>query len=158
MRIGDCRVVRVAGVWCWRGSLLCVCVLVSACGDSKMTMDTTMKGDLATSLKLEGPVQIQMQMQGPTVKYEGVYISDKLLERVKVGETGTDWLVAVMGEPTGKGPLRDGGEIWKWSYRPLEQTASVVSVFGASKDEPALQPSTAFVRVKDGVVVEKWRD
>lgn len=144
------------------GGVMAASALLGGCGDSKMSMDAdmnmSMKGDVATTLKMDGPMQIQMLMQGPTVKYEGVYISERLLERVKVDETGTDWLLAVFGEPTDKAPLRDGSEIWKWSYRPLEQTASVVSVFGGSKEEPALQPSTSFVRVQNGVVVEKWRD
>lgn len=133
--------------------------LLGACGDSRMELDSRMKGDLAGTLRLDGPVQIQMQLQGPTIKYDGVFVSEKLLERVAIGKTGADWLTAVLGEPTGKATLDDGSEIWKWSYRPLEQEASVVSVFGGGEqEEPKLQPSTSFVRLKDKVVVEKWRD
>lgn len=125
-------------------------------------MDTTMKGelkgDVAGTFKLDGPVQIQMQMQGPTVKYEGTFISEKLLDRVKVGETRSDWLVAVLGEPNFKTALTNGDEIWRWTYRPMEQTSSVLSVFGSSKDEPTLQPSTSFIRISGLTVVEKWRD
>ncbi len=124
---------------------------LAGCGESRMTMDST--------LRLDGPMQIQMEMRGPTIRYEGVYISDKLLERVDVGKTTTDWLIAVFGEPTHKATLRDSTEIWKWSYRPLEQEGSVVSVFGGgSKDEPKQQPSTAFVRIRAELVIEKWRD
>ena len=151
---------------------LAVCLLVLAgCGENKMMLDGQMKGEmkgemkadvkgeLQTTLKLDGPMTIQLQVQGPTVKYDGVYISDKLLDRVKLGETRADWLLAVFGEPTGRGPLADGEEIWKWAYRPLEQIGSAVSVFGGgSKTEPSLQPSTAFVRLRGGAVVEKWRD
>lgn len=124
---------------------------LTGCGKSSMTMDST--------LRLEGPMQIQMEMRGPTIRYEGVYVSEKLLDRVDVGKTTTDWLIAVFGEPTGKATLRDSTEIWKWSYRPLEQEGSVVSVFGGgSKDEPKQQPSTAFVRIRAELVIEKWRD
>lgn len=115
-----------------------------------------LKGDMVATLKLDGP--IQMQLQGPSVKYDGVFVSEKLLERVKLGETRTDWLRAVLGEPTAKAPLDDGSEIWKWSYRPLEQQGSLFSVFGGSKDEPVPQPTTSFLRIKDGIVIEKWRD
>lgn len=133
------------------------------CGESKMTMDGTLRGemkaDLNGALRLEGPVQIQMEMRGPTVRYEGVFISERLLDRVEVNKTSTDWLLAVLGEPTGRAELRDGTYIWKWSYRPLEQEASVISVFGSGKkDEPALQPSTVFVRLRNDVVIEKWDD
>lgn len=132
------------------------------CGESRMTMDGTLRGemkaDLNGALRLEGPVQIQMEMRGPTVRYEGVFISERLLERVEVNKTSTDWLLAVLGEPTGRAELRDGTSIWKWSYRPLEQEASVISLFGSAKDEPALQPSTVFVRLRNDVVIEKWHD
>ncbi len=142
---------------------LLTALALAGCGESHMTMDGTlkgeMKGDLNGSLRLDGPVQIQMEMRGPTVRYDGVYISDKLLERVEVGKTTTDWLLAVFGEPTGKATLRDSTEIWKWAYRPLEQEGSVISVFsGGTKDEPKLQPSTAFLRIRADLVIEKWRD
>lgn len=145
------------------GVIAAATLALGACSEAKMTMDGTMKGemkgDLNGAFKLEGPIQIQMQMQGPSVKYEGTYVSEKLLDRVNVGETRSDWLVAVFGEPTGKAVLGDGSEIWKWSYRPLEAQGSVFSVFGSgAKDEPKLQQSTTFVRLNNGVVVEKWRD
>ncbi|MGH7132710.1 MAG: hypothetical protein ACREJO_12265 [Phycisphaerales bacterium] len=147
----------------WLGAIVATALVVGACGETKMTMDGTMKGemkgDLNGAFKLEGPIQIQMQMQGPTVKYEGTFVSEKLLEHVKVGETRSDWLVAVFGEPTSRAVLGDGSEIWKWSYRPLEAQGSVFSVFGGgAKDEPKLQQSTTFVRLNNSVVIEKWRD
>lgn len=149
-----------------RGALtpaMLTALVLAGCGESHMTMDgslkTEMKGELNSTLRLEGPMQIQMEMRGPTIRYEGVYISDKLLERVDVGKTTTDWLIAVFGEPTHKATLRDSTEIWKWAYRPLEQEGSIVSVFGGgSKDEPKQQPSTAFVRIRADLVIEKWRD
>lgn len=144
------------------GFIISALSVFCGCGENKMMMDTTMKGelkgDVAGTFKLDGPVQIQMQMQGPTVKYEGTFISEKLLDRVKVGETRSDWLVAVLGEPNFKTALTNGDEIWRWTYRPMEQTSSVLSVFGSSKDEPTLQPSTSFIRISGLTVVEKWRD
>jgi len=143
-----------------------ISMMLCGCGENKMVMDGTMKGDvrgelkgdLAGTFKLDGPMQIQMQMQGPTIKYEGTFISEKLFDRVKVGETESDWLLAVLGEPNFKTALANGHEIWRWTYRPMEQTGSVLSVFGGSKDEPTLQPSTSFIRLSGGTVVEKWRD
>jgi hypothetical protein len=151
-----CRYARRLGL---AGFALAAAAALTGCGESKMVLDGQMKGDMTAALKLEGPMQIQMQMQGPTIKYDGVYISDKLLDRVKIRETRGDWLLAVFGEPTGRAKLDNGSEIWKWSYRPMEQVGSLVSVFGgATKDEPKLQPSTAFVQLTDNIVVEKWRD
>lgn len=125
-----------------------------------MQMDGDMKldGRVETVLKLEGPVTMNMQMQGPTIEYEGVHISDALLERVETGETTEDWVLAVLGEPTSKATLKDGSEIWKWSYKPTAQQASLLSLWGGTEKEPRLQPSTAYLQLRDGVVVEKWRD
>ncbi len=138
------------------------CGGLAACGDSSMKMDGTlrgeMKGDLNGSMRIDGPIQMSVQMRGPTIRYEGVYISDSLLDRVDTGKTRTDWVLAVLGEPTSRTPLDDGSEIWKWAYRPVEQEVSIISVFGNSKDEPALQPTIAFIHVREGIVVEKWRD
>lgn len=110
-----------------------------------------------TRLVMAEPIRMQIEMAGPSVEYEGVYVSNDLLERVKIKETGSDWLLAVFGEPTGQYPLRDGTEIWRWSYKPLESKAAMVSVFGGSKDQPTPEPATAFVRIQNGIVIEKWR-
>lgn len=126
--------------------------------EGRFTADANAKLDGAMTMRLEGP--IVMQMQGPTVRYEGTYVSKELAERIEVNKTRTDWLLAVIGEPNGTASLDDGTEIWKWSYRPTEQTSSVVSVFGGggSKEEPRLQPVTTYVRLRSGVVIERWRD
>ncbi len=130
------------------GTML-LAVGISGCGHSRVETDSTLHGDM----------KLEMHIQGPTIKYDGVFVSEKLFDRVKEGKTGTDWLIAVLGEPTSKAELRDGSEIWKWSYRPLEQGVSVVTLFGGgSKDQPQPQPSSAFVRIQGATVVEKWRD
>ena len=134
--------------------------VVGGCLPSPMKLEQRLDGEIKTTLKLEGPVQIQMQMQGPTIKYDGTFISERLFDRVNVNETRTDWILAVLGEPSSRAELDNGTTIWKWSYRPLEQEASLFSVFGGgSKDEPKLQTSTTFLRIdRGGLVLEKWRD
>ena len=103
-----------------------------------------------------GPIVVQLQ--GPSVEYEGVYVSDALLERLQVGTTTADWVTAVLGEPTSRTTLGDGSEIWKWTYRPIRHQTSLISLLGqGDEEEPNPNPVTAFVRLKDGVVVEKWR-
>lgn len=139
---------------------LSVVALIAGCSDLSMRGDVN--GKLKLDTKLDGAVRIEgpivMQVRGPTVRYRGVYISENTLERVHTSETRMDWVLAVFGEPTDKTRLADGSDIWKWAYVPMEQEASIVSVFGGSKDEPALQPSTTYLHLKDGVVIEKWRD
>jgi hypothetical protein len=115
-----------------------------------------MDGKLATevTMKLDGPVT--MNMQGPTIKFSGVYVSQELLDRVELNVTTTDWIIAVFGEPTAKTELRDASEIWKWNYMPMEQQVSFLSLFGGKNDEARPQPWTVFLRLRDGVVIQKW--
>ncbi len=146
----------------YRFFCLFVTFLLTGCGDSAMRMDadlnTQLAGDLRGTVRLDGPVQIQMQMQGPTVRYKGTFVSEELLKRVKPDVTRADWILAVLGEPTGRAVLDDGSEIWKWVYAPIEQVASFVQVFGATEDEPPLQPVSAFVHLRAGVAIDTWRD
>lgn len=132
--------------------LIAAAALAGACGESTMHR----AGDLKTTLAFSGPIQIHMR--GPTIKYEGVYISDALFERVELGKTCVDWLLAVLGEPTKRAPLEDGSAIRKWSYRPVEQEASLVQILSGGDGEPSLHPVTVLVHLRDGVGIEKWSD
>lgn len=107
-------------------------------------------------IQLPGPVTIQVQ--GPSVEYEGTYVSEALMERILVGQTTGEWVLAVVGPPQTKTPMSDGTEIWKWVYRPTGTTAPLLPVLGeGDREKPHPQPITAFVRIKEGVVVDKWR-
>lgn len=130
-------------------------------GDMKLDSAVTMAGDMKLdgAMRIEGPIQVQMSMQGPRVEYSGVYISEKLLDRVNTGKTTTDWLLAVFGEPTSRAALNDGSEIWKWAYVPLFEEKPMFAMLNTGgKDEPTVTQSTTFVQVRDGVVIETWRD
>lgn len=131
------------------GAVLSALVMCS-CSETKLVMDGTMR--------LEGPIQIQTSIAGPSIQYDGVYVSDELIERVDKGKTRTDWILAVFGEPNEQRPLDDGSSIWKWSYRPSSQQVSIVSVFGGSDDKPASAPRTVYVQMKDDVVADIWHD
>lgn len=138
--------------------IFCCGAPLGGCSDH-MALDGSLKGDLATTIKLDGPIvlQMQMQMQGPTVKYEGTYISDDLFAYVKVGEATDEWLTAVLGEPDAKSILQDATEIWRWTYRPVEQQSSMVEVFSESEKEPKLATRSVFVRIRARLVIEKWK-
>lgn len=146
------------------------CGLLSACGNSTARLESDMKvagemkleGDLKGAMKIEGPIEITMRIDGPSVEYSGVYISESLLNRVKINETRADWLLAVLGEPTDQNPLEDGSEIWKWAYVPVRQKSGSVVTFlsfgEGGKHEPKIETSTTIVHLRDGLVIEKWRD
>lgn len=132
------------------------CMLSTGCtGGEPMRVESKLDGTVTTVLKLDGP--LQMQLQGPIVRYEGVYISDELFERVDSGDTTDDWLIAVFGEPTGRATLRDGTEIWRWTYRPIEQSGSVVELLGGDDQDPKLATRAVFVQLRAGRVIEKWK-
>lgn len=130
---------------------------LSCCIENPMTMNGNLKGELVTTVRLAEPIQLQMQLQGPTIRYEGTYISDELVERIQVGKTTDDWILAVLGEPTGRSKLRDGTEIWQWIYRPVVQEASVVEVFAKDEKEPKLATRIVFVQIRGTVVIDKWK-
>jgi len=145
------------------------CGILAACGESTMRLesdmnvggDMTLAGDLNGSMRIDGPIEINMQMQGPSVTYTGVFVSESLLERVHIDSTTSDWLLAVFGEPTSRAALDDGTEIWKWAYLPLSQQGSFVTILstgGGGKEEPTIQTATTFIQLRDGVVIDKWRD
>lgn len=132
----------------------CLLPLLGAGCSDHMRLDSNLNGEMAATLKLDGPVEIRMQ--GPTVRYEGTYISDELLELVDAGETTGEWVIAVFGEPDARTQLHDGSSIWRWTYRPVEQTASVIEIFGDEEKEPRLSTRTVFCQVRDGIVIRKW--
>ena len=125
--------------------------------DADMHGTMELGGQMAMNVGLDKLPPIVMQLRGPTVRYEGTYVSEELFERVHVGQTREDWLVAVVGKADVEANLEDGTVIWRWTYKPVEQEAAVVSLLSTSKDEPRLRPVTTFVRLLRGVVVEKWR-
>lgn len=124
-------------------------------GDKPMRVESRLDGNMAATLKLEGPVTVQMQ--GPTIHYEGTQISDELLDRVKPGTTTEEWALAVFGEPTARAELKDGTAILRWTYRPVDQQGSLLQVFGGSESEPKLASQTVFLHVRGGVVIDKWK-
>jgi hypothetical protein len=76
-----------------------------------------------------------------------------------VKKTRIDWVNAVFGEPTSTAKLDDGSEIWKWAYMPLELQGPLFSVWqSGGKDEPKVRESVTFLQIKDGLVLDKWRD
>lgn len=135
-------------------ALVCLTGVLSGCAD-RMALDSNLNGQLTTTLKVDGP--LQLQMQGPTIKYDGTYISDDLLARIEPGTTTDDWILAVLGEPDARAQLRDGTQIWRWTYRPTEQQVSVVEVFSKTEKEPKLATRVVFVQLRAGLVIEKWK-
>lgn len=120
--------------------------------------DTSKPLRMEAAMRLDGPVTIQMQMQGPTVRYDGTFVSEKLFEEIKVDRTSEEWVLAALGEPDRRLELRDGGALLVWAYRLAEVEGAFVNVVEVGDDEKK-QPSnmTTILRLEGGVVREKWR-
>lgn len=130
---------------------LCLC---ASCGDSRMSMDGTMAFDGA--MRLEGPIQIQMA--GPSVTYEGTYVSEALFDQIDEGKTSGEWVLAALGEPDAMTSLSDGTELWRWSYQPVTQQGALITVWQTGgKDEPNIKQSITLIQLKNGLVAAKWR-
>lgn len=111
------------------------------------------------AITLEGPIQVQVA--GPSVAYEGTFISEAMMDLVEEGETSGEWVLAVFGEPDFRAALSNGEEIWRWTYRPVRHQSALLDLFNIGDDEekePRPEHVTAFVTVRDGMVVSKWRE
>ncbi|MBL9118771.1 MAG: hypothetical protein JNL80_02515 [Phycisphaerae bacterium] len=132
-----------------------IALCLAACGESRMTLD----GDMAIrgELNLQGP--IRMEISGPSINYSGTYVSEALFDHIDAGETKADWILAVLGEPDARTGLNDGTEIWRWAYQPNREQLAAVTVWSTGeKEEPRVRQSLTFVQLRDGVVLDKWRD
>jgi hypothetical protein len=139
------------------GALALMCVVLAGCGDTRVQTEHTMHLDmepLELRLALDGP--IQLMMEGPSVTYDGTFVSEEQLEWVDEKETTAEWVRAVFGEPDVITPLSDGTEIWRWSFRPTRAQGELLHIFGTEK-EPEPSHITTMVRIRDGVVIEKRR-
>lgn len=128
---------------------------LAGCGDTRMTMDgdMTMRGELA----LKGP--IRMELSGPSITYSGTYVSETLFGHIETGKTRGEWILAVLGDPDARTGLSDGTEIWRWSYQPNREQLAAVTVWSSGgKEEPRVRQSITFLQLRDGIVIDKWRD
>lgn len=133
-------------------------MLALCAGAALQGCDTSKPMRLETTFKLDGPIQMQMQMMAPSMRYDGTFVSEPLFDQVKVGTTTRDWLVAAFGEPDRTSTLPDNSEYLVWAYRLAAvkgEGINVLSVDTKKSNEPA--QVTTIVHVVNGIVREKWR-
>ncbi len=110
------------------------------------------------SMRLEGP--IIMQMSGPSIRYDGTFVSPELYDQVQLGKTSRLWAVTVLGEPDRQAELPDGSELLVWSYSLDSVEGKMVDFlsFGGKSDEEKRPATlTTVIRFVDGMAFEKWR-
>jgi outer membrane protein assembly factor BamE (lipoprotein component of BamABCDE complex) len=90
-------------------------------------------------------------------KRSGNYVADSTFSQIEPGKTSAGWVKATLGEPDSKEKVdASNSEIWKYSYtEKKESSGAVFLLFGGSDRKE--KTGHAFVEIKDGVVVNKWR-
>jgi outer membrane protein assembly factor BamE (lipoprotein component of BamABCDE complex) len=86
----------------------------------------------------------------------GRWVPEATFDQIKPGETTAAWVRATLGEPSEKNRIDDHSEIWKWSYSQVKSKEGFVFLIFAGSDKTET-PGAAFVEIKDGTVVRKWR-
>ena len=86
----------------------------------------------------------------------GHYVSSATLARIEPGKS-SDYVSALVGEPTRRTKLEAGSEIWKWEYRD-KKTRNGAFIFVFSDESTTEIEGATYVEFKDGVVVRSWQD
>jgi len=90
-------------------------------------------------------------------KRTGNYVADSTFSKIEPGKTTAGWVQATLGEPNSKDKVAaDNSEVWKYTYTEKKNSeGAVFLIFGGSSSKETT--GHAFVEIKDGVVVNKWR-
>jgi hypothetical protein len=86
----------------------------------------------------------------------GRWVPENTFNEIKPGETSAAWVRATLGEPSEKNRIDDHSEIWKWSYSQVTSKDGYVFLIFAGSNRTET-PGAAYIEVKDGIVVRKWR-
>jgi len=90
-----------------------------------------------------------------TSRRSGNYVSDATFAQIEPGKTTSAWVRETMGPPTSISNVGDM-QIWRYTYSERKDSnGAVFLVFGGHSETET--EHTAFVQMKDGVVVKAWR-
>ena len=86
----------------------------------------------------------------------GAYVPETTFSQIEPGKTTEDWVEATLGKPTSKSNLKDGSQLWKWTYVEKKTSSGAIFILLSASDNKQTD-HTAFVQLKDGLVVKAWR-
>ena len=85
----------------------------------------------------------------------GNYVAESTFAQIEPGKTTEGWVKATLGEPTTRAAA-DDTVVWSYKYtEKYDSSGAVFLIFGAHNSSETTH--TAFVEIKDGVVLKKWR-
>ena len=90
------------------------------------------------------------------VERTGEYVSPQTFENIKSG-VSSDYVLAVIGDPTTKTEVEEGSEIWRWRYTEIRESNGGVFLLISSK-RTTDTVHNCYVELNDGKVVRAWRD
>ena len=108
---------------------------------------------LTASLPLAGCVVIDTNSH---TERSGTEISPTTLAQIEPGKP-TEFVIALVGEPSSRTSLSDGTEIWKWTYRE-KRTSGGHILFVVDSDSTSEKTRTTYVEICAGQVVKAWQD
>jgi hypothetical protein len=96
----------------------------------------------------------------------GTKVAPSTFAQIQVGKTTAGWVAATLGEPTSKTTVTlgdptsksnaGGDEVWKYTYtQKTDNSGAVFLIFGGHNSSETT--STAFIEIRDGVVINKWQ-
>ena len=89
--------------------------------------------------------------------YSGRHVSEATLAQITPGKS-QDFVLAVVGEPTSRTRLDDGGELWKWAHTRRE-TSSGHFILLFSGDRSVTSEGATYVEfTPEKLVRQAWRD
>jgi outer membrane protein assembly factor BamE (lipoprotein component of BamABCDE complex) len=90
-------------------------------------------------------------------KRSGNYVPESTFSQIEPGKTSAGWVEATLGQPSSKNKVEaTDSEIWKYSYTERKDSSGAVFLLFGGHDSKETT-GHAFVEIKDGVVVHKWR-
>jgi len=92
-----------------------------------------------------------------SVEISGKQVSLDVRERIVVGETTTDWLLDVLGEPTGREQVGERSEILSYESVTVKEKESGVFLLWVG-EKTVRTTEIARFELEDGVLARHWME
>ncbi|MEM1071228.1 MAG: outer membrane protein assembly factor BamE [Planctomycetota bacterium] len=93
-----------------------------------------------------------------STRMSGTYIGKSTFTKIEPGETDKAWVRAVLGAPTRKTELDDGGSIWAYTYKRTERSKGTFLLIIGGSDSDETEGGTYVEFDPEGIVRDTWRD
>jgi outer membrane protein assembly factor BamE (lipoprotein component of BamABCDE complex) len=90
-----------------------------------------------------------------TTTHSGTRVETDTFAQIKPGTTTSGWVSATLGAPTSIAK-NDSDEVWKYVYTEhTDSSGAIFLIFGGS--DSTEKSEIAFIEIKNGIVINKWR-